>query len=420
MNKKVKRILGVAIILMVCMLAGIGIALYAKGKQDVFPESTLSHEAGGEMVYIPTEILSKEISCPTLPFRINFPEDIEVGTENAIVANCNGYRVVAMESSDTLENALQTGLNTTGIEAISKVTVDFKNAGYDSGYINSWYAEYICGKASISHDGMEEKQYGVAYRLAISDEKNLMLYVACEDTESLNFAKKLLDALVYTIRPDTAEVSEKKEKNSTPTTASPAGEAEESATSDSTNAESVEEIEFMETTEVPVYGQITPEAVADREVYLEKDYEDMVIVFGWTNVSKVPTSVKVTDPNGKEYMADNTLSHRGSYVYLIGQAKQGDTYHVDIETMDSIFGCTYYPMEYTDFIQEMYPDDEELLAQRGGAPAETEEELSDGSTFTDENENRSQNGNTIAAPEAKADKSNTFSDVKNANEDDWQ
>lgn len=422
MNKTVKVILGIAITVMVCVIIGIVVSLSYSKKLDNFPQSTLSHEAGGEMTYIPSEILTKEISFPTLPLRINFPENLVAGTDTAIVANYSGYRVVAMESADTLENALMSDLNTVGVEAISNVSVDFKSGIYDSGYINSWYAEYIGGRSEISHDGESSVLYGVSYRLAVSDEKNLMLYVSSENLESLNSAKNLLDALVYTIRPDSEEVTEKKKEAgiTSPAVSGVAGNTEAAPSNE--NAKNAEEIEFMETTEVPVYGQITPEATADKEIYLEKDYEDMVIVFGWTNISKVPTSVKVTDPDGKEYECDNTLSHRGGYVYLIGKAKQGDTYRVSIETMDSIYGCTYYPMEYTDFIREMYPDDEELLEQRGGAPAETDEELSGMAPPADENgEVRSQNGNNAAPSDTKTD-TNTSSSTKKTDdwEDDWQ
>lgn len=417
MKEKMKWILGIIIVIMLCLVAGIYVALSLTKKMENYPESTLAHEAGGELTYIPSEVLSKEISCPTLPFSINFPENIVAGTADAIVANYSGYRVVVMESADTLENALSADLNTAGIEAISAISVDWSNGIYDSGYINSLYAEYIAGRAQIAHDGISSTEYGVAYRIAISDTKNLMLYVSSNSIEALGSAKNLLDAIVYTIQPDSETMKEAKKEAGVESSITMI-DGEDTSMDNEETPESAQEIEFMETTEAPVYGQIKPDATADKEIYLERDYENMVIFFGWTNISKVPTSVKVSGPDGREYVYDNELSHRGEYVYLIGKGNKGDTYHVSIETMDSIYGCTYYPMEYTDYIAEMYPDDETALEKRGGAPAETDDELNDMAPPADEKDiERSRNGNTSDELNEKNDKKSSIPDGW---EDNWQ
>lgn len=328
----------VLIIIMILLIAAVFLtgALFRGGQpeEESYPASTLSKQSNGEHKYVESDVLNNTMGCPSIPYEISLPGEIQENGSKWLVSEYNGYHFTLLETDDDALTTLSGRFSTYFMDTVDIPTASWVDAISDQGYINGYKAEYHTGLLTADTHMHSYVYYGAMYLIYMDDGTNLAMSVVCESLDDLANGKSILDSMVYTL------VS--LEEESVGETEEVAGEASEVIEDVTTEKEmentgvAASEGEETVSTEngIDVYSK-------DFSLYVEEAFEDGVyIVFKWVNSYIQPIKMYVTAPDGKKYEKSDELSSDGEWVFVIPEGDAG-TYTIYGESTNTIY-VNYY------------------------------------------------------------------------------
>lgn len=332
-------------LLIVLMVAFIAVAAFlaskiTKSKEEItleeYPASTLEHDRESESRYEVADYLQKNMDCPSIPYNLWVPDNIQVIKDNYFVDSYDGISLVVMQSEDALSDIITQKAVTTGQIYLDNPDATWNAKIEDSGYTNGFRAQYVTGYITLDGRFSQNMRYAVAYQIVTEDGGTIALIAFCEQTTFLNKSKNILDDIVLSISG----------VENTPGTEETENETEEPTeqTQEKIETQDVMETEAEETADAKEgYWKHTENGfdmfVKEYELNVDETIENMYLVFQWNQV--YCTEMTVTAPDGKVYSPDEDISFMDSKnVFIIPDGTPG-VYTIHYENASQLTGVTY-------------------------------------------------------------------------------
>jgi len=288
-----------------------------------YPKSTLTKEAVAfpETSISVSEMLPVKITCPSLPYTLNLPINY-TGKDEKIVGSYGDIDIVICESSLSMDKMIRQELPGTLVASVAGYERDVEIKVQDMGYFYEYPAEYVAMQITTQISIRKLVTYACVYRLSLSDETSLYIYVSAE-TDGIMFGEKdFLDRVAYSVRPYVKNITD---------------------------------LEVNEVEKVDAEGENVKEGKEEKKeenvlnngdegflrIYHEKEVsftvKEGVFLYEWANAQVQPSELVVYGPDNRVLPLLEEYSYPGHYVFEIGASDSG-TYNVVGLTKEQITG----------------------------------------------------------------------------------
>lgn len=338
-NKVSVIMLMIVLILLIASVILTGVLFRGtQSDEERYPASILSKNSNSEHKYVESDILNNTMECPTIPYEISLPGEIQVNGSKWLVSEYDGYHFTFLETNDDAITTLNGRFSTYFMDTVDIPTSSWEDVISDRGYINGYKAEYHAGTLTAETHMHSYVYYGAMYLIYLENGTNLAMSVVCESIDELANGRSILDDILYTLT-----VSDKSVVNGI-ADETEAIEDDSTEILEDTNTENVVKYGEREVSEgeetvstengIPIFSK-------DYSLYVEEVYEDGVyVVFKWVNSYICPIKMYVTAPDGKTYKKSDELSSDGEWVFFIPDGEVG-TYTIHGESTNTIY-VNYY------------------------------------------------------------------------------
>lgn len=355
-SKKKNNGMIIVVLLIILMIIFITLAAFLTSKisksrdeitLDEYPASTLEHDKTTEQHYEVADYLEKNMDCPSLPYSLWVPDNIQVIKDNYFVDSYDGISLVIMQSENSLSDIITQRAATTGQIYLDNPDAVWNEKIGDSGYANGFKAQYVTGYISLDGRFSQNMRYAVAYQIETDEGGTIALIAFCEQTTLLNKSKNILDDIVLSISNienenilSTEGTEEKTEEIAEQT-------QEENAMQNIMETETEETAETGDAKEG--YWKHTEDGfdmfVKEYQLNVDETIENMYLVFQWNQT--YCTEMTVTAPDGKVYSPDENISFMDSRnVFIIPDGTLG-VYTIHYENTSQLTGVMYEALTET-------------------------------------------------------------------------
>lgn len=248
---------------------------------------------------------------------------------------------------------------------LGKHTLDYDEVSYDNGYFNGYHTEFSAGRLRIKHT-MNTDIYVMSYRIFLNNKLNNVVFTAfTTNIDNIMEAKSLLDYATKSLT-DTKQALQNIQDGVTGSASNVYNAADVTyVPRKDASSPDITDKDYLANGDVSWQQdgmQVIQSTNYDYKLELENPYDCLHVSYVYMDITQVPDSIILIDPNGVAYEPTSIEQYKGEITFKVNNAVKG-TWILSVRHNTSLGGSSVEFMEQSkwDKLNPLLDTDENLV-----------------------------------------------------------